>query len=201
MSWFWSWLHVLEKWRAGIWDSKELTVLMWALFIIIMGISSFCPEGLESIWERAAHLPELPWSHQLLTSAWLGEAVALEREKKCFTAVQRSFQPLLFVLPLVLSCAWCILSFRSKDRSSVCSIHHTVVLARSWRFIYSNNNEAFSSFSLNAKEEVTYRRTLKGFLEGREMMCWSWALSPGLQAQLWTLLRERRQKRESFKSK
>lgn len=60
MSWFWSWLHVLEKWRAGIGDSKELTVLMWTLFIIIMGkelhICQSCPDHTSSWsllgWER-----------------------------------------------------------------------------------------------------------------------------------------------------
>lgn len=37
-----------------------------------------------------------------------------------------------------------------------------MVSARSRRFIYSNNNEVFSSFLLNSREEVTYGRTLKG---------------------------------------
>lgn len=70
--------------------------------------------------------------------------------------------PALRVPFCVLTCLVYCVTFRSKDHSSHYSIQHFMVSARSRRFIYSNNNEVFSSFLLNSREEVTYGRTLKG---------------------------------------
>lgn len=98
-----------------------------------MGILSFHPQGLKPIWERAAHLPELPRSDPSLTSAWLGEAVALGRQKKRFAAAPGAFPLPLFAPPSLPSCAWCVVSagFRSRDHPSVCSTQHIAVLVRS----------------------------------------------------------------------
>lgn len=62
----------------------------------------------------------------------------------------------------VLMCLVRCVSFRSNDHCSEYRIERVMVLGRFWRFIYSSKNEVLSSFLLNAKEEITYRRTLMG---------------------------------------